>query len=60
MKKLEQKISIMGCGNVGMAYAYAGIIKAIAREYILVDIDKERIERRSNCFKPYSTVYEDY
>lgn len=44
MTEITSKISIIGCGNVGMAYAYAGIIKAIAREFILVDIDKERIE----------------
>lgn len=44
MAEISSKISIIGCGNVGMAYVYAAIIKAIAREFILVDIDKERIE----------------
>ncbi|TXT60833.1 MAG: L-lactate dehydrogenase [Promethearchaeota archaeon] len=44
MSKITSKISIIGCGNVGMAFAYAAIIKAIAREFVLVDIDMERIK----------------
>ncbi|MBD3214472.1 MAG: L-lactate dehydrogenase [Candidatus Lokiarchaeota archaeon] len=44
MSKITSKISVIGCGNVGMAYIYAAIIKAIAREFILVDIDTERIK----------------
>jgi L-lactate dehydrogenase len=38
------KISIIGCGNVGIRYAYALIIKGIAREIVLVDIDRKRLE----------------
>jgi len=44
MSGINSKISIIGCGNVGMTYAYAGVIKAIARDFVLVDLDKERIE----------------
>ncbi|MFW9820574.1 MAG: L-lactate dehydrogenase [Candidatus Thorarchaeota archaeon] len=46
MKKesLHPKISIIGCGNVGVRYAYTLIIKGIAREIVMVDIDRKRLE----------------
>jgi L-lactate dehydrogenase len=44
MKKLIPKISIIGCGNVGMEYAYAIIIKGLVRELILVDADQDKAE----------------
>ncbi len=44
MEKLNPKISIIGCGNVGLRYAYALIISGLARQIVLVDIDKKRVE----------------
>jgi len=44
MNSLKPKVSIIGCGNVGMRYAYALMINAIARQIALVDIDKNRLE----------------
>ena len=44
MKKLKPKVSIVGAGNVGVRYAYALLIRGLAREVLLVDIDKERAE----------------
>lgn len=41
---LKPKVSIIGCGNVGMRYAYALMIKGIARQITLVDIDMKRSE----------------
>ncbi|TXT56306.1 MAG: L-lactate dehydrogenase [Promethearchaeota archaeon] len=41
---LAPKISIIGCGSVGMAYAYASVIRGIARSLVLIDIDKQRLE----------------
>lgn len=41
---LKPKISIIGCGNVGIRYAYALIISGLAREIILLDIDEKRLE----------------
>ncbi|MFW9822314.1 MAG: L-lactate dehydrogenase [Candidatus Thorarchaeota archaeon] len=43
-ESLHPKISIIGCGNVGMRFAYALIIKGIAREIVMVDIDRKRLE----------------
>ncbi len=43
-KSLHPKISIIGCGNVGIRFAYALIIKGIAREIVMVDIDRKRLE----------------
>lgn len=43
-KQLYPKISIIGCGNVGTRYAYALIIKGLAREIVMVDIDRKRLE----------------
>ncbi|MHB9154440.1 MAG: L-lactate dehydrogenase [Endomicrobiales bacterium] len=44
MEKLKPKVSLIGCGNVGMRYAYALIIKGLARQLILVDADRKRAE----------------
>lgn len=44
MGRTTSKVSIIGCGNVGMRYAYAVLIKNLARELVLVDVDKERLE----------------
>ncbi len=44
MAELKPKVSIVGCGNVGMRYAYALIIRGGARELVLVDPDRKRIE----------------
>jgi len=38
------KISIIGCGNVGTQYAYALIIRGMARQIVMVDIDRKRLE----------------
>lgn len=44
MNDLKPKVSIIGCGNVGMRYAYALMIEGLARKIVLVDIDKARLE----------------
>jgi len=44
MTELRPKVSIIGCGNVGMRYAYALMIKGIARKIVIIDIDKKRLE----------------
>ncbi len=44
MSEYKPKISIIGCGNVGIRYAYALIIKGLARKIVLVDIDMKRAE----------------
>jgi len=44
MADLKPKISIIGCGNVGMRYAYALIMKGGVRQLVLVDLDKKRLE----------------
>ncbi|MBD3254893.1 MAG: L-lactate dehydrogenase [Candidatus Lokiarchaeota archaeon] len=43
LNDLKPKISIIGCGNVGVRFAYALTIKGIAREIVMVDIDKKRL-----------------
>ncbi|MCL1971643.1 MAG: L-lactate dehydrogenase [Endomicrobia bacterium] len=44
METLSRKVSIVGCGNVGMRYAYSMVIKGLARELCLVDLHKEIAE----------------
>jgi L-lactate dehydrogenase len=44
MGKLSPKVSIIGCGNVGMRYAYALMIKGLARQIVMIDINKKRTE----------------
>ena len=42
---LNNKVVSIGCGNVGMSYAYALLNqKTYVNELILVDLDQERIE----------------
>lgn len=42
---MKNKIVIIGCGNVGMSYAYALLNQKIAvHELVLIDLDKERID----------------
>jgi len=42
--ELKPKVSIIGCGNVGMRYAYALIMKGLARSIVITDMDKKRLE----------------
>jgi L-lactate dehydrogenase len=44
MQKITSKVSIIGGGNVGIRYAYALLIKGLAREIAIVDIDRKRVE----------------
>lgn len=44
MDSLKPKVSIVGCGNVGMRYAYALMIRGIARQIVIVDLDRKRLE----------------
>ncbi|MDP2653217.1 MAG: L-lactate dehydrogenase [Candidatus Omnitrophota bacterium] len=44
INELKPKVSIIGCGNVGMRYAYALIMKGLARSIVITDIDKKRLE----------------
>ena len=41
---MKNKISIIGSGNVGIRYAYALIMKGLARTLVIVDMDKKRLE----------------
>ncbi|MBD3271905.1 MAG: L-lactate dehydrogenase [Elusimicrobia bacterium] len=43
-KRPQSKVSIIGCGNVGMRYAYALVIKGIARRIVMVDRNTKRLE----------------
>ncbi len=44
MADFKPKVSIIGCGNVGMRYAYALMLKGGVRQIVLVDVDRKRIE----------------
>jgi len=44
MAGLKPKVSIIGCGNVGMRYAYALMLKGGVRQIVLVDLDRKRLE----------------
>lgn len=43
-KKLKPKISIIGCGNVGTRYAYALMLRGLARSIVITDINAEKLE----------------
>ncbi|MDD5669462.1 MAG: L-lactate dehydrogenase [Candidatus Omnitrophica bacterium] len=44
MQELRPKVSIIGCGNVGVRYAYALMIKGTVRQIVMVDMDRRRLE----------------
>ncbi|MCB4791351.1 MAG: L-lactate dehydrogenase [Elusimicrobia bacterium] len=43
MPNLKPKVSIIGCGAVGTRYAYALMIKGLARQIVMVDPNKKRL-----------------
>src|SRR3954462_11084264 len=42
------KIGIVGCGMVGSASAFALLMKGVAREIVLVDLNRARAEAEAN------------
>ena len=44
MGRTTAKVSIIGCGNVGMRYAYAMLIKNLVRDLVLTDIDMDKVK----------------
>jgi L-lactate dehydrogenase len=44
MSELKPKVSIIGAGNVGIRFAYALMIKGIARQIVIVDVNREKAE----------------
>ena len=44
VNKLSPKVCIIGCGNVGVRYAYSMIIGGVAREMVLVDYNRKKAE----------------
>ena len=42
---MKNKVVLVGCGNVGMSYAYALLNQRTnVNELVLIDIDKDRVE----------------
>ena len=39
--KLKPKVSIIGCGNVGMRYAYALIMQGLVRSLVITEDDPQ-------------------
>ena len=44
MKQLKPKVSIIGAGNVGSAFAFALMIRGIAREIVIIDRDRKKAD----------------
>jgi len=44
MERLHPKVGIIGAGNVGTRCAYAMMMRGLARQIVIVDIDRERAE----------------
>lgn len=44
ISNFKPKVAIIGCGNVGMRYAYALIMQGLARSVVITDIDHKRLE----------------
>ncbi len=56
MRTNERKIGIVGCGQVGMSYAFSLLQSGICDKLVLIDIDRRRLEgeaadlRHGTCF----------
>ena len=70
MRITERKIGIVGCGQVGMSYAFSLMQNAICDKLVLIDIDFHRIKGEAadlghgNCFlnretEVYAGEYKD-
>lgn len=44
MQISRSKVAIVGAGNVGSTFAFSLMIKAVAREIVLIDVDQRRAE----------------
>jgi L-lactate dehydrogenase len=44
MTMMRPKVTIIGGGNVGMRYAYALMIKGLARQIVFIDPDRKKLE----------------
>lgn len=44
MKSDNRKVVVVGCGFVGMSYAYAMVNQGVCDELVLIDIDEKRAE----------------
>ena len=44
MQDLSPKVAIIGGGNVGIRYAYALMIRGLARHIVIVDIDIHKVQ----------------
>lgn len=44
MRISERKIGIVGCGQVGMSYAFSLVQSGICDKLVLIDIDRRRVE----------------
>ena len=44
MKTDKRKVALVGCGMVGMSYAYAMLNQNVCDELVLIDVDKKRAE----------------
>ncbi|MCM8812643.1 MAG: L-lactate dehydrogenase [Candidatus Omnitrophica bacterium] len=42
--ELSPKVAVVGCGNVGVRFAYALIISGAARQLVMIDTDRRRAE----------------
>ncbi|MFH1367996.1 MAG: L-lactate dehydrogenase [Elusimicrobiota bacterium] len=61
MNELRPKVSIIGCGNVGIRYAYSLMISGLARSIVLIDRDRKRAEGEAMDLShgaPYSAPVE--
>lgn len=44
MRTDKRKVALIGCGMVGMSYAYAMLNQGVCDELVLIDVDKKRAE----------------
>ena len=44
----NKKVAIIGAGHVGSSIAYTLLIKSIAREIVLIDVNKEKCHAEVN------------
>ena len=57
MKTDKRKVALVGCGMVGMSYAYAMLNQNVCDELVLIDVDKKRAEGGGHGYEPRAGLF---
>ena len=57
MKTDKRKVALVGCGMVGMSYAYAMLNQNVCDELVLIDVDKKARRGGGHGYEPRAGLF---